>query len=180
MGTVRVIRGLPDRPIPVAQAPFHICTGDRPHGEISRYAVADGWSGLGLVAGAWRELFRICVDEGLADLFAEVEGFLLDALLAAGLPFRVRGDAQHVYSALNFPVHLRIDTLVADMLTRNPVLAAFLSDGWRPRSATYHPADLALTPTDLAAFKEWWEGQHPLPRRPRSIFVKTLSGGERR
>lgn len=127
VGTVRVIRGLPEQPIPVAKAPFHVFTGDRPHGEISRYAVAEGWNGLELVAGAWRELFRISIDEGLVDLYAEVEGFLLDALLAAGLPFLMRGKPHHVYNTLNYPVQLRIDTLVADLLPRNPMLTAFLA-----------------------------------------------------
>ena len=155
VGTVRVIRGLPEQPIPVAKAPFHVFTGDRPHGEISRYAVAEGWNGLGLVAGAWRELFRISIDEGLVDLYAEVEGFLLDALLAAGLPFLMRGKPHHVYNTLNYPVQLRIDTLVADLLPRNPMLAAFLADGWRPRSMNYHPADLTLSEADMAAFHDW-------------------------
>ena len=117
--------------------------------------MAEGWNGLGLVAGAWRELVRICVDERLSDLYAQVEGFLLDALLAAGLPFQTLGEAQYVNGATHHPVRLRMDSLVADLLPRNPMLAAFLADGWRPRSMNYHPADLTLSEADMAAFHDW-------------------------
>lgn len=159
VGTVRVIRGLPCRPIPVARAPYHVRPDDRPHGEISRYVVAEGWNGLGLVAGAWRELVRICIDERLLDLYAQVEGFLLDTLLAAGLPFQAVGEPRFVYNATNHPVRLRMDSLVADLLPRNPMLAAFLADGWRPRGPTIHPSELMLTKAELLDFNDWWADQ---------------------
>ncbi len=157
--TVRVIRSLPERPILIAQAPFDVPVGRRSHGEISRYAVADGWHGLGLVAGAWREVVRISIDERLCDLYAQVEGFLLDALLAAGLPFQSLGDPHFVNGANHHPVRLRMDTLVADVLPRNPSLAAFLADGWRPRSPTFHPRDLTLTTAEFNEFNDWWTDQ---------------------
>lgn len=171
--TVRVIRGLPGRPILIAQAPFHVPTGDRPHGEISRYAVAQGWHGLGLVAGAWRELVRICIDEQLRDLYAQVEGFLLDALLAAGLPFQLLGDPHHVNGAMHHPVRLRMDSLVTNLLPRNPTLAAFLADGWRPRSSTFHPSDLMLTRAELIEFNTWWSDHS---RRAGNTLNHTIGG----
>lgn len=162
VGTVRVILGLPGQPIPVAEEPFYV-KPTRPHGEISRYAVAPGWNGLGLVPAAWRELVRISEDHGLLDLYAEVEEFLLESLLAVGLPFEILGQPSWVYNAANYPVRLRMDTLIEDLIPRNPALAAFLCDAGQPRTSVFHPTHLRISQAELADFHEWWDRQRQEP-----------------
>lgn len=156
VATARVILGSPERPIPVAGAPFHV-TPERAHGEISRYVVAPGWNGLGLAPAIWREIVRIAADLDLRDLYAEIEGFLLDSLHAVGLPFIVLGEPNWVYNAPNYPVLLRMDSLIDDLLPRNPALAAFLMDQGRERVADFHPSDLRVSPADLLVFHGWWD-----------------------
>lgn len=174
VGTVRVIVAGPDNPIPVAGAPFNVQPAARPHGEISRYVVAPGWNGLGLVPAAWREVFRISQDEGLYDLYAEVEGFLLDSLLSAGLPFEVLGPPQRVYGAANYPVRLRMDTLPDELLTRNPALAvfAFVSHARDSRSTIYSPGQLNVDAMTIERFRNWWVSQRSLPAGWRATYQR--------